>query len=404
MTGILLTQYNGSILGPIAKVLGVIINAIFNLLDKAGLPNIGLSIIIFTVIIYLLLLPLTFKQQKFAKMNAVMAPEIKAVQDKYKDKKDQESMQKQNEELQAVYKKYGVSPTGSCVQLLIQMPVLLALYRVIYNMPAYVGKLYETLEPLASQILSNNGSSIVQELNTSTTAFAKSDFSKVETIIDVLTRASSSEWTQIKENIPAVATMLDSVHAQFLTYYKFGWINIADTPSFIIKNGWGDKDYRVIIGALLIPILAAASQWLNVLFMPQPANDDKDNPMNASMKSMNVMMPIMSAIFCFTLPAGMGIYWIASACVRCVQQVFINKYFDRVGLDKIIEDNMKKAAAKAEKEKKKFNSEDLKAKADVINKKNLKNIESKAAAIDENRTYKKGSLTEKANLVKKLNK
>ena len=115
MYGVLLTQYDGKILGPIAKVLGYILNWVFIVLEKIGIPNIALSIILFTIVIYLLLTPLTIKQQKFSKLSAKMNPEIQAIQAKYKGKKDQASMAAMNEETQAVYKKYGVSPSGSCV-------------------------------------------------------------------------------------------------------------------------------------------------------------------------------------------------------------------------------------------------------------------------------------------------
>ena len=137
MNTIVLTEYGGKILGPIAKyILGPILNGIFSLLDLIKLPNVGVAIILFTIVIYLLLLPLTIKQQKFSKLQAKMQPELKAIQDKYKNKKDQDSQMAMNQETQAVYNKYGVSPMGSCVQLLIQMPILFALYRVIYSIPA----------------------------------------------------------------------------------------------------------------------------------------------------------------------------------------------------------------------------------------------------------------------------
>ena len=88
MNAILLTQYDGAILGPIAKLLGIILNAIFWLQDKVGIPNIGLSIILFTIVIYILLMPLTIKQQKFSKLNTKMSPELQAIQAKYKNKKE----------------------------------------------------------------------------------------------------------------------------------------------------------------------------------------------------------------------------------------------------------------------------------------------------------------------------
>ena len=135
MSDILLTQDTGKILGPIAKLLGYIMEGIFFVIDQIGIPNIGLAIILFTIVMYLLMMPLTIKQQKFSKLQAKMNPELQAVQAKYKNKKDNDSMMAMNMETKAIYAKYGVSPTGSCVQLIIQMPILFALYRVIICLP-----------------------------------------------------------------------------------------------------------------------------------------------------------------------------------------------------------------------------------------------------------------------------
>ena len=112
----MLTQNSGMILGPISKILGYLMEGIFFLLDKIGIPNIGLAIILFTIVINLLMMPLTIKQQKFSKLNAKMQPELQAIQKKYKGKNDNNSVMAMNEETQEVYAKYGVSPTGSCVQ------------------------------------------------------------------------------------------------------------------------------------------------------------------------------------------------------------------------------------------------------------------------------------------------
>ena len=118
---IVMTKVTTPIIGWICSILGWVINAIYALLDLIGIPNIGLAIILFTLVVYMAMMPLQIKQQKFSKMNSIMQPEIQRIQKKYKGKKDNDSMMKQNEELNAVYQKYGVSPTGSCVQLLIQM-------------------------------------------------------------------------------------------------------------------------------------------------------------------------------------------------------------------------------------------------------------------------------------------
>ena len=146
--GILLTQREGLIIGNIAKILGFIMNAIFELLSKIGIENIGLCIIIFTVVTYTLMLPMTVKQQKFTRLSSVMNPEIQALQKKYEGKRDQASMMKMQEETKMVYAKYGTSPTGGCLVTLIQFPILFALYQVIYKMPAYVKRIGETFKVL----------------------------------------------------------------------------------------------------------------------------------------------------------------------------------------------------------------------------------------------------------------
>ena len=160
MNFILLTQNETFIIGWVAKLLGFIMNGIFYLLDLIGIPNIGLAIILFTIVVNLLMLPLNIRQQKFSKLSAKINPELQAIQAKYKGRQDQESMMAMQQERQALYARYGISPTGSCVQLLIQMPILLSLYRVIYSMPAYVTKIGNTFRVLADKIISVDNAEI----------------------------------------------------------------------------------------------------------------------------------------------------------------------------------------------------------------------------------------------------
>ena len=345
MTGILLTQNSTPILGPIAKILGFILNAIFNVF-----PNIGVAIIIFTIVIYLILLPLTYKQQKFSKLSSKMNPEMRAIQEKYKNKKDQESMTRQNQEMQELYKKYGVSPTGSCVQLLIQMPILFALYRVIYNIPAYVDKVFECLEPLAQNIISTaKGLETIVDLPATTRNFSKyaenGNFdgdTAVRSVVDVLNRASSAEWDTIG-SIPGLnVDIYNTARAQFEHFNNFLGLNISNSPWYTIKESFSSGHYVLIIGALMIPVLAAVTQWINTLFMPQASGNGDNNTMASTMKSMNIMMPLMSAVFCFSLPSGLGLYWIAGAVIRSIQQIIINKRIDKMDLDSLIEKNAEK--------------------------------------------------------------
>lgn len=424
MSGILLTQHSG-VLKPIAILLGYLMNGIFVLLDKMGIPNVGLAIILFTIVIYGLMTPLTVKQQKFSKFSAKMNPELQAIQKKYKNKKDNDSMMAMNEETKAVYDKYGVSPTGSCLQLVIQMPILFALYRVIYSMPAYVEQIKSAFFPLVDKLIAQAGSAEFIQAFKNSNMYAKQFTNEAflngttayvqNTYIDCLNKASSAEWQSIADKFPSLAADVSNTVAKLDEYNNFLGLNIANSPSFILKDSFQSGAYGMIIAALMIPFLAAFTQWLNVKLMPQPetkGDGSTQDSMAASMKTMNLMMPIMSAVFCFTLPAGMGIYWIAGAVVRSFQQIFINKHIDKIDMDEIIKKNLEKREKKLEKMG--VAGKDLNGYASMNTKKaaNAKSLytqEEKDAALKKAEEYynskelKAGSIASKANLVKQYN-
>lgn len=429
MPGILLTQDSTFIIGPITKLLGYIMEGIFFVIDKIGIPNIGLAIILFTIVMYLLMMPLTIKQQKFSKLSAKMNPELQAIQAKYKNKKDNESMMAMQTETQAVYAKYGVSPSGSCVQLLIQLPIMWALYRVIYNMPAYVSSIKNAFFPLVDNLIKQAGSTeFIQSFSNAgmySKQFSNESFTSgvvtyvQNTFIDVLNKASSAEWISIKDKFPSLSADVDNTLALLDRYNNFLGLNIANSPSFTLKEAMSAGTYGMIIAALAIPVLAAVTQWLNVKLMPQQntnSENDQQNSMMQSMKMMNMMMPIMSAFFCYTLPAGVGLYWVAGAVVRSIQQVVINKYIDKMDLDEVIRKNSDKAKKKMEKAG--VRAEKLNAYANM----NTKNVntssnkpakpsmsqEEKDEAVRKSTEYynknaKPGSIASKANMVRQYN-
>lgn len=424
MSNILLTQYQGMFIGPIAKILGYLMEGIFYVLDLINIHNSGLSIILFTVVIYLCLTPLTYKQQKFSKLQAKMSPEIQAIQAKYKNKKDQDSVMAMNQETQAVYAKYGVSASGSCVQLLIQMPILLSLYRVIYAIPAYVASVKEVFFPFVDKLIAQKGSAeFIQNFSNAgmyAKQFENENFisgvtSYIQnTYIDVLNRASTADWLSLKAEYPSLTTEIDATMASLGKYNNFLGLNIANSPSFIIKDAFSNGSYLLVVGAILIPFLAAATQWINTKLMPTQTNsgNEQADQMAAQMKMMNTFMPIMSAVFCFTLPAGMGIYWIAGAVIRSIQQIVLNKHIDKMDFDEIIEKNKDKAARKIEKNK--IQTERMQQYANVntrninVNKtSNISEKEREAALKKANEYYSKnakpGSMAAKANMVREYN-
>ena len=368
MNLILLTQNTTPIIGQVAWLLGKIMNGIFYVIDFIGIPNIGLAIILFTIVVNLLMMPLNIKQQKFSKLQAKMSPEIQAIEAKYKGRSDQESLMAKNQEIQLVYAKYGVSASGSCLQLLIQMPILFALYQVIYRMPAYVTQIGNTFRVLADRIISvdngrflqNSGiDSITNVVNMYGQSIGKGDVSNG--IIDVLNKLSSMDMASIADHYGLseltyqgqLILSNDTTRGLLDTYNNFLGLNMGDSPGALIRSAWAVGAWGIVIGAVMIPVLSAVTQWINVKLMPQqPTNgNEKASSMAASMKTMNMFMPLMSAWFCFSFPAGMGLYWVAGSVVRSIQQVVINKHIDKMDFDQLIAKNSAKNTKKIEKMK-----------------------------------------------------
>ena len=412
----LLTQNSGKILGPIAKVLGYLMNAIYVFMDKfLNIQNVGLTIIVFTIVIYFCLLPLTYKQQKFSKMSQIMNPEIQAIQKKYKNRRDQASVQAMNEETQAVYQKYGVSPSGSCIFMIIQLPILFALYRVIYNVPAYITNVKNTFDGLVTGIMGTAGYqdtmnsflTSVSEKNSVfrgiTLNFSGTSQQAHDSIIDVLYKCTSNNWTLLQDKFSGLSDVIASTQSAVEHFNNFLGINIVYSPKTIIATSFREGHYVLIILALLVPILAALTQFLNIRLMPQAANNGgQQEAMASQMKMMNYMMPLYSVFIVFFLPVGVGIYWIAGSVIRSLQQFLLNKHFDKMDLERVIKENQAKAAAKNKKkiEKKGVAGEQI-ANAAKVNTRNIqyKSMADKAASV----SHKDTTPASKANLVKDFN-
>ena len=359
MSEMLLTAYDGAILGPIARLLGWMMNGIYYLMDLIGIGNVGLSIILFTIIIYLLLFPLTYKQQKFSKLSQKMQPELNAINKKYQGKKDQASMMAMQEETQAVYEKYGVSMMGSCVQMLVQMPLLFALYRVFMNVPAYVSGVKNLfIKPiegnatsLVDGIMATNGyqqtmTDLATELKIVTSPmadFMSSDTSAIaNSIVDVIYKMNSAGWDTLREAFPSLSDVVSSTYEAVSHVNNFFGMNISDTPWHIITTNFQNHSYLLVIAALLIPIISYITQVLNMKLMPQSTSssgNEQSDAMAQQMKMMNKTMPLFSLVMCFTVPVGLGVYWIAGAVVRSVQQYLLNKHFEKINLEDIIKKN-----------------------------------------------------------------
>jgi len=182
----------------------------------------------------------------------------------------------------------------------------------------------------------------------------------------------------------------------------------------VLKEAWANGAWLLVIGAIAIPVLSALTQWINVKLMPQQDTSSNGNDqaaaMASSMKTMNMIMPLMSAWFCFTLPSGLGLYWVAGSVVRSIQQVVINKHIDKMNFDDIIKKNSAKSAKKLEKMKEQqeklnayasMSTKNIQKKANISS--NVDNSEVSADSYSEVKEAKPGSMMAKANMVRDYN-
>jgi len=396
----------------IAWLLGWLMNGIYIVLDAIGGANIGLCIIFFTIILYVALTPIQIKQQKSSKVMTLIQPEMMKIQEKYKNKKDQASQEKMSEETMALYRKYGVSPTGSCLPLLIQMLVLFALYQVILYIPGYVRRVRGIFSGLATDITGVAGYSdtLTNFISTNKIRLSGSGDMTVNRIVDLLYTLKPSQWTALKSTFPSLTGQITATAASARSINSFIGINVTETPWDVIRTGFsgifrgtatGMTVLALIIG-ILIPVLAWFTQWLNLKLMPQQANSGSQDQTTQSMNAMNNIMPIFSAVICITFNMGIGIYFIVGAVVRCVQQVIINRTM-KIDPEEMMKKAEEKNVRKEQKQKDYVANITENARTNV---KKIRNSASGGNEIDSSKFYRDASelnpdsITAKANRVR----
>lgn len=406
LEAILLTQ-QGGILKPFAWILGKIFEVIYSLCSSLGIESIGLCIILFTIIVRLLMLPMQIKQQKSMKLNSVVTPEIQKIQKKYENRKDQQSQMAMQQEVSAVYEKYGASPTGGCLQLLIQMPIMFALYRVIMNIPAYVGQ----VKDYYVDIINNLSTAQIKEyFDISVSEVSGLTGEQINNIVDSMSgyRSGKLEVVDLAKLVEAVDNpMVDSAYEHIRNINNFFIYNLSDSPQQMWET--------IGVLALVIPILAGVAQFVSTqisMKMNGTAQQMEDNPTMSSMKMMNYTMPLMSIFFCWGFATGIGLYWVTGSVVMVIQQIFINLYFKRISIDDIIKENQEKAKKKREK---RGITENMISNAASVNTRTINNNSSmsskeREAKLNEamerysnSSNQNKKSISSRANMVKEFN-
>ena len=402
----------GSIMGPIASLFGYIMDFLFRITSSFGIFNIGLCIILFTIITKILLFPLTIKQQKSSKLMSIMSPEIQAVQKKYKGKTDQTSLAKQQIEMKAIYDKYGSNPTAGCLPLLIQLPIILALYRVIYNIPAYVPSVRVFFDNVAKPLSEQPDyiNKIAELASGVGMAIEKNDFTNLDKIVDMLYKFTPANWDSLAGIFPQISSVIEENAVLIEEMNSFFGINLATAPF---------TGFTSINIAWIIPILAGLTQFISVKLTSNTTQMMDENSTSAQMmKSMMITMPLMSVFFCFTLPSAIGIYWVIQGVLQLIQQLIVNSYMDKVDVDEMIRKNVEKMNKKRAKnglppanvsEKASVSLKALKAREEEEEREKEEKLSRNQRLVKESTDFynqtepKPGSLAAKARMVQKYN-
>ena len=246
-----------------------------------------------------------------------------------------------------VYKKYGASPSSGCLPLLISFPILLALYRIIYNIPSYVNSIHDLFMTIAEPIqTTTNGAAIMdtlmEELNI---VVGKFDFENIEKIIDALNGVKTTGWDTVANAFasnPDVVQAIDKVKDTIISINSMpGGLNVMDAPVHFSQGVAG------IFPGILIPILAGVTQYVSVKITTPKTNNTAgaaENDMGQSMKMMNNIMPLISVWICFTLPVGVGLYWVCNSVFRTLMVVIVNRFFNNKDIDELVKENAEKVA------------------------------------------------------------
>lgn len=328
----------GVIVGPIAWVLGKIINVLFNIVYGITQTNsLGITIILFTIFVRLLMIPIAYKQQKSMFVMRKIQPEIQKIQDKYKGMmNDPEIQRKMSMETQRVYRENDYNMFGGCLPLIIQMPIFFGLYYIMQHPFQYIDTIngiYTTFsEAFIDGVAAGGaGSPIVKIFNEICTSVGIEQGTDVTiTLCNSILNVITPE--QVKTIVETLNKAdLNAVYQQKNIIETFLGLNLTETVGFALN------------AKLILPVLSGLTTWLSSWMMSRK-NQPTDPAMKSQQRIMNITMPLIMAWFTTNVPAGLGVYWVTGNIVMVVQQLILTKHFEKI--EQAENNNVKKNGGK----------------------------------------------------------
>lgn len=322
----------------IAKPFGVLLLWLNNLVG-----NYGVAIFLFALLVKLIMLPFQIKSKKSMMRMTGLNDKVRELQ-----KKHEGNQQKLQMEMNKLYKEEKVNPMSGCLWTLIPFPILIALYRAIR-------------EPLT--IMMGVSKDLLAEGGAITNKLAELGFSS--TMNEAYIQLEQSQF--ISAHFDEFAGLSDKL---VNINYNFLGLNLGDMPkwNFFATCDWSDvSSWLPALGLFLIPVISAFMSWLSMKLSQKLSPTTANSEQQASqMKTMNLMMPLMSLYICFIMPAALGIYWIYQSVLGVIQEFFMNKYFGKILAKEKAEREAADRIKAAEIERRRQETERLKAEGATV--------------------------------------
>ena len=323
-------------LSKIAKPFGILLLWLYNLVN-----NYGVAIFLFAVVVKLIFLPFQMKSKKSMMRMTRLTPRVKEL-----EKQHAGNQRKYQEEVSKLYKEEKVNPTSGCLWTLLPFPILIALYEAIrYPLSIMMGVPKELI---------TEGGAIAAKL---------ADLGFESNLSAAYLELAQSRF--ISDHFSAFSGLSDKLVE---INYKFIGLDLGSVPqwNFFAKCNWSDvSDWLPALGLFLIPIVSATLSWLQMKVAQAGQNSQAETKTEAQMqnqmKSMNLMMPLMSLYICFIMPAALGMYWIYNSVLAMIQEFILNKHYKKIMDQEDAERLERDKLRAAELERKRQETERLKA-------------------------------------------
>lgn len=280
--------------------------------------NYLVALLFFALVVEILLLPFSIKQQKNSIKQAKLRPKEMAIRKKYAGRNDQATQRKVQEEIMELYQKENYNPAGGCLPLLIQMPILIALYNIVMNPLRYVCGVSADItakvkDVFALEAVQNFFAGLENFKLPDAARMSSQDIQMIEPIKKLLDATVNTEAVGVDALREAGFTLAAE---ELPNFNLFGVLNLAEVPT--VGFNW----------LMLVPILTFVCSLFSTKiirkFTYQPTvNEAQQN--NMSMKIMEYSMPLMSVWICFMVPAAIGVYWMFKQLLGMLKQIVLAK-------------------------------------------------------------------------------